>query len=130
MDAPALESHYRRYISYLNDRKIHHLADFVHEELVYNGKPMNRTDYQNYIADDIDRIPDLYFDIHHLVVNRNVVACRIRFDCTPVKEFRGHVPNGRKISFVEHVLYRFDEGKIREVWSLLDDGAISAQMTE
>ncbi|KIK62302.1 hypothetical protein GYMLUDRAFT_42239 [Collybiopsis luxurians FD-317 M1] len=129
MDTTALEAHYRRYISYLNGKKVHDLGDFVHEELIYNGKSMTRDDYQNYIADDFERIPDLYFDIHHLVASGNLVACRIEFNCTPSKEFRGHSPNGKKISFVEHVFYRFDEsGRIREVWSLLDDPAIAAQM--
>ncbi|KAE9407275.1 SnoaL-domain-containing protein [Gymnopus androsaceus JB14] len=128
MDSSALEAHYRRYISYLNDRKTHDLGDFAHEQLTYNGKSMTRVDYQNYIAESIASIPDLYFDVQHLLVSDNQVASRIKFDCTPVKEFRGYSPNGKKISFVEHVFYRFQDGKIREVWSLLDDSAIAAQM--
>ncbi|KAJ4464377.1 polyketide cyclase SnoaL-like domain-containing protein [Lentinula aciculospora] len=128
MDSLNLEDHYRQYISYLNDRKTHDLSDFVHEELTYNDKPITRVDYQNYIADDIARIPDLYFDIHHLIVSDNHVASRIQFNCTPMKDFRGNAPNGEKISFVEHVFYQFEDGKIRQVWSLLDDRAIDAQM--
>lgn len=130
MDSPSttLEAHYRRYISYLNDRKTHDLSDFAHEELTYNGKPMTRAEYQSYIADDIATIPDLYFDVQHLITSKDHVASRIMFNCTPVKQFRGHSPNGQKISFTEHVFYRFEDGKIREVWSLLDDSAIAAQM--
>ncbi|KAJ3806145.1 putative ester cyclase [Lentinula aff. lateritia] len=119
---------YRRYISYLNERRVHDLSDFVHEELIYNDEPMTRADYQNYIADDFARIPDLHFDIHQLIVSDNHVASRIRFNCTPEADFRGHAPNGQKISFVEHVFYQFENGKIRQVWSLLDDRAIHAQM--
>ncbi|KAF9068908.1 putative ester cyclase [Rhodocollybia butyracea] len=128
MDSATLEAHYRRYIGYLNNRQTHNLEEFVHDELTYNGKPLTRADYQNYIADDIARIPDLYFDLHHVIVSDNHVASRISFDCTPAKVFRGHESNGRKISFTEHVFYQFEDGKIRKVWSLLDDPAIAAQM--
>ncbi|KAJ3984209.1 hypothetical protein F5890DRAFT_67310 [Lentinula detonsa] len=128
MASSKLEEHYRRYIGYLNERKTHDLSDFVHDELTYNDKPMSRADYQKYIGDDIARIPDLYFDIHHLLVSGDYVSSRIRFKCTPVKEFRGHSPNGQTISFVEHVFYRFEDGKIRQVWSLLDDQAIATQL--
>ncbi|KAJ3828851.1 hypothetical protein EV361DRAFT_432254 [Lentinula raphanica] len=130
MEPVNLENQYRRYIDYLNERRTDDLHEFVHEELTYNDKPMTRMDYQNYIADDIARIPDLFFDIQHLLICGDSVACRIRFDCTPVNEFRSHSPNGQKISFVEHVFYRFEDGKIRQVWSLLDDQAIAKQLGE
>jgi predicted ester cyclase len=122
------ETHYRRYIDALNNRLVADLGAFVHEALTYNGGPMTRFDYQNLIAGDIAAIPDLYFDIHLLVVDRDQVACRINFNCTPRGEFLGLRPNGKAISFCEHVFYRLRDGKIYEVWSLLDRPAIAAQL--
>jgi predicted ester cyclase len=122
------ETHYLRYISYLNERRVDELGEFVHEELTYNGEPMTRLDYQNLIAGNIAAIPDLYFDVHLLVVNGSQIACRLNFECTPQSEFLGLRPNGKLISFSEHVFYRLRDGKICEVWSLLDRPAIEEQL--
>lgn len=128
MTEAEMESLYRRYISYLNDRRADELGKFVHEELTYNGKPMTRLGYQNLIAGNIAAIPDLYFNIHLLIADGDQIACRLRFDCTPQSEFLGLQPNGKFISFSEHVFYRFRDGKIYEVWSLLDRSAIEKQL--
>ena len=122
------ESLYHRYISYLNERRTGELGEFVHDELTYNGKPMTRFDYQDLIAGDIAAIPDLYFNIHILIANRDQIACRLRFDCTPQSEFLDLQPTGKAISFSEHVFYRFRDGKIYEVWSLINRPAIEKQL--
>ncbi len=126
--AAEFEAHYRRYIGYLNDRRVHELAEFVHETLIYNGKPLTRIGYQDMIAGDIAAIPDLYFDIRLIVVNGDHIACRLMFECTPRGEFLGLRPSGKPVSFAEHVFYRFRDGKIGEVWSLIDRAAIEAQL--
>ena len=122
------EAHYRRYISYLNDHLVSDLGEFVDEELTYNGRPMTRLDYQNLIAGDIAAIPDLYFDVHLLVINGDQIACRLNFHCTPQSEFLGLQASGKSISFSEHVFYRLRDAKIYEVWSLLDRTAIQEQL--
>jgi predicted ester cyclase len=122
------EARYRRYINCLNDRPLGDLGAFVHEELTYNGRPMTRLDYQDLISGDIAAIPDLYFDVHLLVISGDQIACRLNFHCTPKGEFLGLRPNGKSISFSEHVFYRLREGKIYEVWSLLDRHAIEEQL--
>ena len=124
---PDAESFYRRYIAALNDRRLDDLGEFVQEELTYNGRPMTRLDYRNMIAGDIAAIPDLRFEIRLLVVDGDQIACRLHFDCTPQGEFLGLTPNGRRISFAEHVFYRLREGKIGEVWSLIDRSAVAEQ---
>jgi predicted ester cyclase len=64
------------------------------------------------LANDIDTIPDLKFNIDLLVVNNDYVACRILFNCRPVKEFRNFKPSGNPISFSENVFYRFKDGNL------------------
>ena len=124
----ATETIYRNYIHHLNERRLD-LSEFVHDKLSYNGEPMTRADYQNMIAKDIEAVPDLYFEINMLVVDDDQVACRINFNCTPRGEFMGFRPNGKKISFSEHVFYKLREGKIYEVLSLIDKPAIQSQMS-
>ena len=121
-----LEDHYRRYISCLNNRRLDELDEFVHEELTYNGEPETRTDYR---ARSVAAIPDLYFDVQLLVVGGDQVGCRLFFNCTPQSEWLGLQPNGKSISFAEHVFYKFHGGKIYEVWSLLDVPSIVEQLS-
>jgi predicted ester cyclase len=44
--------------------------------------------------------------------------------------FFGLAPTGRRISFCEHVFYRFRDGRIAQVWSLIDRDAVATQLTE
>ena len=124
-----LRDHYRAYILTLNERRFDDLVAFVADELVYNDKPMTAVEYRQLLKDDVRRIPDLFYDIEGLVVDGNDVASRIRYDCTPVEPFRGLRPTGSRISFTEHVFYRFHDGHIVRVWSLLDMDALRRQLT-
>ncbi len=89
---------------------------------------MTRLDYQNLIAGDVAAIPDLFFDIQVLVVAGDWIACRLHFACTPQREFLGLQPNGKAVSFAEHVFYKLRDGKIFEVLSLIDRPAIERQL--
>jgi predicted ester cyclase len=128
MTEAEFEAHYRRYISYLNNRRLDELDEFLYEELTYNGEPETRADYRARIAGDVAAIPDLYFDVHLIVVGGDQIACRLFYNCTPQSEWLGLQPNGKSISFAEHVFYKFRDGKIYEVWSLLDVPSIAEQL--
>lgn len=123
-----LEARYRAYLDALNERRLDDLVHFVQDELSYNGETMTRRQYQDLIAADITAIPDLFFDAQIVVASGDQVACRLVFDCTPQSEFLGFSPNGERLSFAEHVFYRFREGRIAAVSSLIDRPAIEAQL--
>lgn len=123
-----LEARYRAYLDVLNERRLDDLEHFVQDELTYNGKPLTRKQYQNLIATDIAAIPDLVYDAHLIVASGDQVACRLVFDCTPRHEFLGFTPDGRRLVFAEHVFYRFRDGRIAAVSSLIDRAAIAAQL--
>ncbi|TIR46278.1 MAG: ester cyclase, partial [Mesorhizobium sp.] len=36
--------------------------------------------------------------------------------------------NGRRVTFAENVFYEIQDGRIREVWSVIDKAAIQAQL--
>ncbi|HEY0813806.1 MAG TPA: ester cyclase [Pseudonocardia sp.] len=121
---------YRRYLACLNERRFEDLSQFAHDPVTHNGRRLSIGEFANLLRRDVEEIPDLHYAIERLVVQRDQVACRIRFDCTPVASFRGLPPTGRPISFVEHVFYRFDEGRIAEIWSLIDLEAIREQFAQ
>lgn len=128
MAAADLASRYREYLAALNERRLDDLVHHVHDELTYNDEAMTRQEYRDMLAGDIAAIPDLVFDAHLVVAADDHVACRLVFDCTPVQEFLGFTPDGRRVRFAEHVFYRYSEGRIAAVRSLIDRPAIEAQL--
>jgi predicted ester cyclase len=123
-----LEEVYRAYLACLDARELDRLDAYVHDTLVYNDRSLTREDYCALLADDVARIPDLVFTVDLLVVRGDHVACRLWFDCTPRATFHGIEPDGRRVSFAEHVFYRFHSGRIAQVWSLIDLDAVRAQL--
>ncbi len=124
-----LVSIYLSYLSCLNERQWPDLGDYVANELSYNGTPMTLGDYRAMLEKDVDAIPDLQFQPELLLADDHVVACRLYFRCTPRHTFLGFEPTGDEVSFPEHVFYRFDGGRIVEVWSVIDKQAIREQVS-
>jgi predicted ester cyclase len=123
-----LEARYRAYLAVLNDRRLDDREHYVQDELTYNGAPMTRRQYRDLIAADVAAVPDLRYDAHLVVATDDQVACRLVFDCTPQREFLGFTPDGRRLTFAEHVFYRFENDRIAAVWSLIDRAAIAEQL--
>lgn len=126
--ARAAASMYERYIACLNARDWGKLGDFVATDVVHNGHALGVDGYQSMLEQNYRDIPDLYFQIDQVVTNEGQVASRLRFDCTPVDRFLGVPVNGQRVIFHEHAFYTLREGKIAEVFSVIDKAAIEAQL--
>jgi predicted ester cyclase len=126
-DSYRTRKQYQDYIACLNERRFGDLVDFVHDPLVHNDRTLRIADFRILLQRDADEIPDLHYAIERLLVQGDQVACRIRFDCTPVA-FRGLPAATGPISFVEHAFYQYEAGRIARVWSLIDMDAIRAQL--
>jgi predicted ester cyclase len=119
---------YRAYIACLNKQDWPQLGLFVHEDASHNGKRFGLAGYRGMLERDFDEIPDLHFNIQLLVADPPFIASRLAFVCTPKGTFLGLPVNGKTVSFAENVFYQFREGKIAEVWSVIDKAAIEAQL--
>jgi predicted ester cyclase len=128
MNTAALADLYRAYIACLNRRDWPGLGRFVHEAVRHNGRPLGLAGYRAMLERDVAEIPDLRFDVQLLVAEPPYVASRIWFECTPVGRFMGLAVNGRRVTFSENVFYRFKDGVIAEVWSVIDQAAIEGQV--
>lgn len=118
---------YRDYLRCLNERQWPRLAEFVADQLSYNGQRMSLRAYRAMLEADVHAIPDLQFHPELLLADDNVVACRLFFQCNPRHAFLGFEPTGTQVSFPEHVFYRFDNRQIVEVWSVIDKQSIREQ---
>ena len=119
---------YRDYIACLNKQDWPKLGQFVHDEVVHNGRPVGLPGYLRMLERDFDEIPDLYFNVQILISDPPYIASRIQFDCAPKGNFLGLHVNGKRVSFTENVVYEFRGEKIVQVWSVIDKAAIEAQL--
>lgn len=119
---------YRAYIACLNTQDWPRLGRFVREDAVYNGRQIGLSGYRGMLERDFLQIPDLRFNIELLIADPPCIAARLAFHCAPKGTFLGLPVNGRKVSFAENVFYRFKDGGIEEVWSVIDKAAIESQL--
>ncbi|MDF0519696.1 ester cyclase [Bradyrhizobium yuanmingense] len=119
---------YRAYITCLNGRDWPALGQFVHDDAAHNARPLGLEGYRAMLEQDVREIPDLQFQIEMLICDPPRIAARLKFDCTPAGTFLGLAVNGRRVSFCENAFYEFQDGKIRQVWSVIDKVAIEAQL--
>ena len=128
MPSTDLAELYRGYIACLNAQDWDDLGRFVGEEVQYNGETIGLSGYRRMLEGDFRAIPDLRFTIELLACEPPRVAARLHFDCTPKATLFGLPVNGKRVSFAENVFYEFRDGRIREVWSIIDKAAIQAQL--
>lgn len=123
-----LSAIYHGYIDCLNGQDWDNLGRFVHDDVCYGGERIGLSGYRAMLEGDFRAIPDLCFRIELLVSAPPHIASRLQFDCTPVGELFGIPVNGKRVQFSENVFYEFRDGKIRNVWSVIDKQAIAAQI--
>ncbi|MBY4865002.1 ester cyclase [Burkholderia sp. Bp9017] len=123
-----LATRYRAYIDCLNRQDWAALGEHVADNVIHNDRPLGLSGYRALLEQDFRDIPDLHFDIRLLVCEPPRVACRLRFACAPKGTFMGLAVDGTRVTFAENVIYEFHDGKIRQVWSVIDKAAIEAQL--
>src|SRR5688572_14262916 len=119
---------YRAYLNCLNDQSWNDLGKFVSGRVRHNSREIGLAGYRLMLEQNYQEIPDLSFKSELVIVNDSYVACRLQFNCTPIGSFLGVPVNGRRVRFAENVFYEFEDGKIKEVWSVIDKVAIERQL--
>jgi predicted ester cyclase len=94
----------------------------------HNGQQIGLSGYRKMLEWDFHEIPDLHFHIQLLMSDPPHVASRLAFDCSPKGRFLGLDVNGKRVSFHENVFYEFRQGRIVQVWSIIDKAAIEVQL--
>ncbi|MDB5930580.1 MAG: hypothetical protein JWR60_2287, partial [Polaromonas sp.] len=69
-----LASAYRRYIACLNDRDLERLADFVDEEVDYNGRRIGLAGYREMLEGNYRDIADLRFSVQMVVAGASSIG--------------------------------------------------------
>lgn len=128
MPKHVLVDRYHGYIACLNQQDWGHLGEFVDPDVHHNGRPLGVAGYRQMLEKDFSDIPDLRFKIGLLMCDPPRIAARLEFDCSPKGEFLGLAVDGKRLYFTENVFYEYREGKIWQVWSIVDKAAIEGQL--
>ncbi|MDX1613292.1 MAG: ester cyclase [Candidatus Promineifilaceae bacterium] len=72
---------------------------------------------------------DLRFDVQALVAEGDFVSARVRYRGVHVGEWKGMSPTGRTVEVHEMLFFRFQEGRIAEVWEVTDEYALRQQLS-
>ncbi|MDX0452329.1 ester cyclase [Sinorhizobium medicae] len=123
-----LHAFYRDYIDCLNRQDWDQLGRYVAGDVRHNGRLLGLSGYRSMLVKDFEDIPDLLFKIDRLACEPPLIAARLKFDCSPKGSFLGLAVNGRRISFAENVFYEVTNGKIADVFSVIDKTAIEDQI--
>ena len=124
----SLRDVYLRYLACCNDRRFSELSSFVHDPIQFCGKTTPLADYARTIASNIEAVPDFRWEIQDLVTDGSSVAVRLENSGTPQANWLGIAPTGQPVRFQELAFYRFRDGKIAEMWFLLDISSIQSQL--
>jgi predicted ester cyclase len=111
---------YQHYLDTLNAHPVGDLAELVTDPVVRNGVRMSPADYRAFIQESVDAAPDLRFEATILVHDERRVAARLEFTCTPRTDALGADVVGRTVSFAEHAIYEFEDGRIARVVTIIE----------
>ena len=129
MHTNTLEAIYRDYIRCLNERRLDEMPTFYPDELTHNGERMTRARWRaEAIEATFEAMPDFQWNIQRLLIQGDELAARLVDTGTLAREWRGLHPTGASVHFAENVFYRFRDGRIHEVWSVIDFEAIQRQL--
>ena len=89
----------------------------------------NALDLERIVAQWHTAFPDLRFAIHSITADESTVAVRATLHGTHLGPWRDREATGRSIA-VEHAFFlRIEHGLIVEVWELLDQATLTAQLS-
>jgi len=72
--------------------------------------------------------PDLQYKIIHLIEENEIVAINTVLEGTPVREWRSFKPNGKSMAVPHAFFFKFEGGKITDVWEINDFTVLGQQL--
>jgi predicted ester cyclase len=127
-DEQELETTYRRYNRLCNAQRFDRLGEFVAQDVEVNGEVQGLPAYVDGLRAVVRAFPDYRWDLRHLLVSGAWVSAHFLDTGTHQGSFLGVPATGRKVSTQEFAIYRFQAGKIAEVWVTADNLGLLDQL--
>lgn len=75
-----------------------------------------------------DAFPDIEFGVEDLVQQNDRLAARVTLQGTQRREFAGIPATAKRMKVYDFAIYRIADGKITDIWSLIDMQAMREQL--
>ncbi|HET9992238.1 MAG TPA: ester cyclase [Kofleriaceae bacterium] len=72
--------------------------------------------------------PDLVYTVDFMIAENDIVAARWTIQGTQTGDMMGAKPTGKKVTFSGVNIFRFDHGKVAELWNHRDDLSMMVQL--
>ena len=109
-------------------------ADFVADSVTFNfrgtSQKTNIEELKGLVAYWKKSFPDLSFQILDIIVENNFAAANLVFTGTHQGVWQNVPPTGRTIRVEEMMFFRFENGKIVEMWEVYDEAMMMKQLQE
>ena len=119
---------YLSYLKYCNGHDFDRMATFYTSTIKVNDVPMDPAAVTAQFEPLISAFPDWHWEMRHIVVDGDYIACHFTVTATHRGAFEGVEATGRRVSISEFTLYRVEDGKFAEVWDLTDMDAVMRQI--
>jgi steroid delta-isomerase-like uncharacterized protein len=118
-----------------NLQQFEDFSNFLAESTVFNFRgtkfSTNLEQLKELIAMWRTAFPDFHFQLRDIIAENELVAVNLVFTGTHKGQWENLPPSGNKIRVEEMMFFRFDQGKIVEIWEVFDElemrNQISAQ---
>lgn len=104
------------------------LADDYVENNNMSPQPLDKAAAKQLLTMIFAAIPDAHREIVEQVAEGDCVVERLRYTGTQQGEFMGLPPSGKSAAFDAVMISRIRNGKIAEIWALLDTMAFMQQL--
>lgn len=107
------------------DSNFGHVTELLAPQLTYHFRGKIFEQVPESLIQIVERwkqaFPDLRFQVEELVAEGDLVSARLVYRGTHQGEWKGIPPTGRKVEVNEMMFFRFEEGRIVEVWEVADE---------
>lgn len=124
-----LREFYLHYLDVLNGRRFDELNELFHDQVTLNGQPVSRDEVMAAMRfTATEAVPDLVWTAQDVVVTGDRLASRLLDRGTPEKEWLGIRPTGGSFEVDEAAFYRVRDGRVDDMWFVVDTGAAQRQL--
>ena len=103
-----------------NERKIDEAKNFVTPDITYHGleEVKGLENFKQWIGEDLKAFPDMNITIVDSFGEQDKLAMRWNLKGTFVTELRGSQPSHEKFETQGVEIFHFQDGKIKEAWTI------------
>ena len=126
MSRDELAEFYASYNEICNRHAFAELTPYVGARLVVNGRPRTADEYIADLYRVIDAFPDYEWVVQRLVIEDPWISVHLQDFGTHRGPWLDRPPTGKRVSTDEFAMYRFEDGRIAEIWVTADNARLVA----